>query len=126
MGSHPLNLGLRFVLELGALGALGYFGWTREDDALRWVLALGLPILAATAWGVFAVPDDPSRSGKTVVVTPGPIRLLIELSVFGSGVAALFFAEAPWSSLAFGLLVAAHYVASYDRVAWLFEQRRGR
>lgn len=89
LGGHPLNLGLRFILEMTALFSLALWGWTQHEGWLRYLLAVGLPILFALIWGVFAVPNDPSRSGKTVVVTSGWIRLIIELTLFGSGVWAL-------------------------------------
>ncbi|MGW3652206.1 DUF2568 domain-containing protein [Streptomyces sp. NPDC000878] len=44
------------------------------------------------AWGSFAVPDAPSRSGESDIHTPGPVRLLLELTVFFGAVAALNFA----------------------------------
>jgi hypothetical protein len=31
MGSHPLNLAVRFALELSALAALGVWGWRQGD-----------------------------------------------------------------------------------------------
>ncbi|MFQ6227417.1 DUF2568 domain-containing protein [Nocardia sp. NPDC002869] len=49
-----------------------------------------LPVIAATAWGVIAVPDDPSRSGAAPVAVPGAIRLLVEFAVLFGGAAALF------------------------------------
>ena len=64
MGSHPLNLTLRFLLELAALIGFGYWGWGAAAGPLRWLLALGLPLLAAVLWGTFAVPDDPSDTHK--------------------------------------------------------------
>ena len=63
MGSHPINLALRFLLELSALFAMGVWGWRYSEGWLRFVLALSIPIIAAVLWGTFAVPDDPSRSG---------------------------------------------------------------
>ncbi len=59
MGSHPLNLALRFLLELVALGAMGYWGWTQHEGTARWLWAIGLPLVAAVLWGTFAVPTTP-------------------------------------------------------------------
>ena len=74
-------------------------------------------------WGVFAVKDDPSRSGKTVVQTPGILRLLLELGLFG--VAAWMMLDLDYSLIAliFGLIVAIHYFVSFDRIAWLLKQK---
>ena len=36
--------------------------------------------------GVFAVPDDPSRSGSAPIAVPGLARLTLEAAVFGVGI----------------------------------------
>ena len=90
MGSHPVNLALRFLLEIAALVAIGYWGWTQHTGVLRFVLAIGGPVLAAVLWGTFAVPDDPSRSGKAPVAVPGIIRLALELAIFAFAAWALY------------------------------------
>lgn len=118
MGQNPLNLALRFVLEMGALGALAYWGWTQHSGALRYLLAFGLPLLAAVVWGVFRVPGD-SSSGPGAVATPGPLRLLLELGLFGVATWCLAQTGAVTLAWVFGGLVLLHYVLSWDRVAWL-------
>lgn len=119
MSSHPLNLTVRFLLELSALFVLGMWGWQLREDGLRFVLAIGIPLLLAVLWGVFAVPNDPSRSGKAPVPVPGWLRLLLELAFFGLAVGAL--ADLGYSIAAWllGLLVFVHYLVSYDRIRWL-------
>jgi hypothetical protein len=113
MGNHPLNLALRFALELAGLWALGYWGWTAHAGALRWLLAIGAPLLAAALWGTFRVPGHP---GRAPVPVPGPVRLLLEAAFFGSAVWALFAAERPAWAWVLAALVVAHYAASYDYV----------
>ena len=124
MSSHPLNLTVRFLLELSALFVLGMWGWQLREDGLRFVLAIGIPLLLAVLWGVFAVPNDPSRSGKAPVPVPGWLRLLLELAFFGLAVWAL--ADLGYSIAAWllGLLVFVHYLVSYDRIRWLFSSGR--
>ena len=56
MGSQPINLALRFLLELAALGAVAYWGWAQHDGLESWLWASGLPLIAAVLWGTFAVP----------------------------------------------------------------------
>lgn len=119
MGSHPANLVLRFFLEIVALASVGIWGWKQFDTELRFVLAMGIPLALAIIWGTFAVPDDPSRSGGAPVVTPGFIRLLIELGFFGFAVWALQDMGWNTSSLIMAIVVLAHYTISYDRVLWL-------
>ena len=43
MGQNPLNLALRFILEILALVAIGYWGWTTNTGALRYLLTFGAP-----------------------------------------------------------------------------------
>jgi hypothetical protein len=122
MGSHPINLTFRFLLELTALLAMGVWGWEQREDWLRFVLALGIPIVAALLWGIFAVPHDPSRSGKAPIPVPGVTRLLLELAIFVLATCALYASGAVALSQILGLAVAIHYVISYDRIQWLIEQ----
>ncbi|MCJ7717842.1 MAG: YrdB family protein [Anaerolineales bacterium] len=71
MGSNPINLFIRFILEIIALFFLGYWGWNLGPGWKSKLLGLGIPFLVAVVWGTFAVPDDPSRSGTAPVPIPG-------------------------------------------------------
>lgn len=122
MGAHPLNLALRFLLELTAWGAVGLWGWKTTDGLLRYVLAVGLPLLVIGLWVVFAVPNDPSRSGNAPIPVPGTFRLLLELAIFAAGAWALWAAGYAQWGLMLAILVVLHYTISYDRIAWLLQQ----
>jgi Protein of unknown function (DUF2568) len=77
------NLAVRFlVLELGALAIAAYWGYTTGDGVLRWVLAIGAPLLVAAAWGLFVSP-------KAKVDVARPARFTIELTILGASAAAL-------------------------------------
>ena len=52
MGSHPINLILRFLLEISALVSAGMWGWKQSEGWLRFILAIGIPIIFATIWGL--------------------------------------------------------------------------
>ena len=95
------NYGLRFVLELSALAALGYWGFAEFDGAVQWLLGLGAPLVAAAAWGTFVAP-------KASRPTVDPVRLLLEAAAFGSGVAALLAAGSTALALVFAALVVVH------------------
>jgi hypothetical protein len=123
MASHPLNLAVRFLLEIAALLALGYWGFDQHSGIWRFVLGLGLPVLAAIAWGTFAVPDDRSRSGSAPVPVPGAVRLILELALFGLASWALYDAGRPVLALILAGVTVVHYVVSYDRIAWLLRHR---
>jgi hypothetical protein len=121
MGSHPINLAVRFILEIIALISVGIWGWNKTDSFLKFVLAIGLPILLGAIWGTFAVPDDPSRSGQTVIVTSGVIRLVIELGIFTIATLAIYNQGQQKFSYIFAIIVIIHYLISYDRILWLLE-----
>ena len=122
MGSHPINLAIRFLLEVSALLAMGLWGWRQSEGWLRFVLAFGIPLIMAVVWGTFAVPNDPSRSGEALIAVPGILRLVIELAIFAFAIWALYDLEYTRISLILGIIVALHYIASYDRILWLVKQ----
>ena len=119
MGSHPINLALRFLLEVSALFSLGLWGWRSSNGWLRFALASLVPIIAAVLWGTFAVPGDPSRSGTAPVAVPGVLRLVLELGIFACAAWALHHAGFTRASWMLGIIVALHYLVSYDRILWL-------
>jgi hypothetical protein len=93
------NLVLRFLLELCALFALGYWGFhTGKSLILKIVLAFGAPLIVAVVWGIFGSPGAP-------VKLSAPLHLLLELMVFGLPIVALYAAGKPGLSFVFGLVV---------------------
>jgi len=122
MSAHPINLAVRFLLEVSALISSGVWGWYQSELWPRYLLAVAIPLALATIWGVFAVPNDPSRSGKAPVTTSGIPRLLIELAIFVFAVWMLYDLDYFGWSLTFGLITLIHYALSYDRVQWLLRQ----
>jgi hypothetical protein len=123
MGSNPINLAVRFLLEIAGLMAIGYWGWHQGEGFLSIILAIGLPVIAAVLWGTFAVLEDPSRSGKAPVPIPGILRLVLETAFFGFATWALYEAGAPRLGLVYAIVVLLHYAVSYDRLLWLVKQR---
>lgn len=115
------NLALHFVLELCAMAALVYWGFQTGGGWLgKIILGIGIPALVAFAWGTFRVPNDPGRAPMPV---PGPLRLLLELAVFGLAIAGLVAAGRPSLAWMFGLAVVINYALMYDRLVWLLRQR---
>ena len=64
MSQNPINLGVRFLLELAALAALGFWGWTQHTGVLRYLLAIVLPLFAAFMWERSACLRMPARMEK--------------------------------------------------------------
>lgn len=119
---NQLNLALRFLLEVVALVSVGMWGWKAHEGWLQYTLALLIPIALATLWGIFNVPNDPSRNGNAPVVVPGYVRLFIELAIFGGAASALYGLGYETSAVIFGGIIVFHYAASYERIAWLLKQ----
>ncbi|MBS1911372.1 MAG: DUF2568 domain-containing protein [Bacteroidetes bacterium] len=116
MSRNPLNLLLRFLLELAALASDAYWGFAAHTGFARWILAAALPLVAATLWGVFRVPNDPNKPPVTI---SGRMRLALEFTVFATAVAAAFAAISSAAGIAFGAIVLAHYGISFDRTLGL-------
>lgn len=119
---EPWNLALRFGLELSALTAMGFWGYEKGDGGMRYALMIGVPLVAATAWGIFAVENDPSRSGNTVSATNGFARLALELGFFAFSTWTLY--DMGFNNLAYTMsgLIVIHYAFSYKRILWLIAQ----
>jgi Na+/melibiose symporter-like transporter len=77
------NLGLRFLLELGALAAVGYWGWKTGDGLLGWALAIAAISAVIAVWALFVSP-------KHTVETSKPVSFAIELAVWLAAGAGLY------------------------------------
>jgi hypothetical protein len=85
-GLHAANLTLRFLLELASLAALAYWGFhTGHSAAGDILLGVGVPVLAACVWGVWAAPRSDRRLS-------GPALTALQLTVLGAGAVALIAA----------------------------------
>jgi hypothetical protein len=123
MAKNPFNLALRFLLEVAAIVTMGVWGYHLSEGVFGIIFAILLNLGFAAIWGIFAVPNDPSRSGKTVISTPGIIRLFLELGLFATATWMMFdlgYSKIWW---VFGIVVLIHYAISYERVSWLLKQK---
>ena len=94
------NLGVLFLIELGALAAVGYWGFTRDvSTPLAWLLGLGAPAVLIALWSQFG-------SQKAKYKTRGAVRVGFELLWFGAGVAALAAAGATGWAITFAAVCA--------------------
>ncbi|TVT39785.1 DUF2568 domain-containing protein [Amycolatopsis rhizosphaerae] len=74
---------LSLLLELSVYAATGYWGFTlRKPRPVRWLAGLGLPLLLAGAWGLFAAP-------LATFPLHGFPRGVLDVLWFGTGCAAL-------------------------------------
>src|SRR5450432_3627212 len=78
------NLGLAFLLELGGLASLAYWGYQTNDGPIRLVLAVGMPLLLAVIWGLFLSPK-PTVELPQVLTTPlRPAVLLVSAAALAT------------------------------------------
>jgi len=116
------NSVLRLFLELFAVGGFAIGSWTLAGEGWRILLAICSVLFVTVLWGVFAVPDDPSRSGKAPVPVPGLLRLVLELCILLGGVYAWHLVGFTLVAGIAGALVVFHYLWSRDRILWLLQQ----
>jgi uncharacterized protein DUF2568 len=99
----PLNLGLRFALELCMLVALGIWGFSEN-----FVLGVATPLAAAVVWGLWIAPKATRRLRD-------PARLVVELMLFGAAGAAL---AAAGHAVAAAVFLAAVALSEVLMLAW--------
>ena len=94
-----INLALRFLLELCAVVALGYWGLRTGSGLLAKIgLGIGVPLLVIVIWGAFVAPN-------AVVHLPEPVPFLLGLLILELAAAALAGAGLPALAVAFGVIV---------------------
>ena len=95
-----LNLGVRFLLEIAMLVALG---WVGGEIGSSWVIRVGLaivlPLVAAVVWGMFIAPKASRRLAD-------PAKLLVELVLFSAACVGLAAVGHPWLAAAFAIVLA--------------------
>lgn len=92
---QTLNLGIRFLLELCILSAVGYWGFASHATwGAKTGWGIGLPLLIAVLWGSFGAP-------KATFPLHGLPLLLFELLIFGAAPVALVAAHQPTLAAAF-------------------------
>jgi len=104
--ARAVNDSVRFCLELAALAGLAVWGWKTGPDGVNVVLAVVAPLAAAVLWWLFVAP-------KARRPQADPLRLLLELAVFGGGTLAFAAAGLETSAVVLGVATAAHLVATF-------------
>lgn len=95
------NLGLAFLVELAALGILAWWG-VRTGGSLpaKLALGIGIPLVAAVLWGLFAAPH------ATFQVTA--LAWAVKILVFGGAAVALWQLDQRVLAVVFPVVVAAN------------------
>lgn len=109
---HLANEAFAFLLELAAVGALGWWGFhTGHGLAAQLALGLGAPIAAMVLWGLFASP-------KATFPVAIPLVLLVKAVVFGAAVLACHAVGHPGLAWALGVTAVLNTaLATVDRDA---------
>ncbi|MFI0544046.1 YrdB family protein [Streptomyces sp. WSLK1-3] len=102
-----VNLGVLFLVELGALAGAAYWGFTRDVGA-PWLPGLAAPAVLVVLWALFGSPRAKYKAR-------GAGRAGFELLWFGAGALALFAAGAHVWAFA---LVAVCALSKALAVAW--------
>jgi Protein of unknown function (DUF2568) len=93
------NLALRFLLELCALVALGYWGFRTGSGLFAKIgLGIGVPLLTIVIWGAFIAPN-------AAVHVPEPLPFLLGLLILVLAAVALAAAGLPGLAVVFGGIV---------------------
>jgi Protein of unknown function (DUF2568) len=103
-----INDGIRFLLEIGALVAVGWWGWqTGSNLVTRLALSVGGIVLIAVVWATFRADD-----GANVEVST-PVRIVIEVAVFAAATAALYSLGKTRWAIAYAVVAAVNEVLNY-------------
>lgn len=103
------NTALAFFLELGALVALGYWGFhTGPNRLVKIGLGIGLPVAAIVIWGFWGAPNSSTQ-------LQGFWFLLLQIVFFGGAAVALYAANKHTLGIIFALVFVVNCVLLY---AW--------
>ncbi|MEU9074723.1 YrdB family protein [Kitasatospora sp. NPDC004745] len=103
-----VNGGLAFGLELAMLAALCYWGFrTGSTLAVRLLLGIGAPALAAGLWGLFLAAGGPRFP------QPLAVEIVLKLAVLGSAALALHGAGRNTLAVVYGVLVVVSVTVEY-------------
>jgi hypothetical protein len=99
-----LNLALRFILEMGALGAVGFWGFQLDRGAAaKWIVGIGAPLLVVIVWSLFIAPGSDNALPQTT-------RMWIGTAVLAACAAALMAARQPLLAGVFAAAIVANAV----------------
>lgn len=102
-----VNLAVRFVVELAALFALGFWGFQRgETERQKYAMASLAALSAAGLWGLLIAPNAPVDPGTV-------IRVALQVLIFGAAVAALVVVRRERLAILFGVVAAVNGVLLY-------------
>lgn len=97
-----------FLLELAMLGSFMYWGFHLDKGwFIKILFGIGAPIVVAIIWGGFIAP-------KASIPVSVPIRILLQIILFGSAAVALYFSEKGTLAIIFGTIVLIEMILMYS------------
>ena len=106
------NLTLRFVLEVCAIFAMGYWGWHAHSGLSRWLMVIAAPAAWIALWGLFGSP-------KARVDLSAPAHLGFEIVMAGVAAVALYVAGRPELAVGFAVVCVVNRL-----LGWVWGQNR--
>jgi glucose dehydrogenase len=98
------NLALRFLLELAALVAFGYWGFKAgEGRGMKVLLGIGVPLLVVIIWTTFVSPNS-------AVSLPAAVKVIVGLVILEGAAVALATAGQTAGGKVFGVIVVVNAV----------------
>jgi len=109
----PVSSGLRFLSEIIEWVACAWVAWLISPflGILVLVILIGLPT-------VFSTPGD---KNQTIISTPGPLRLLLEISVHIVGLICVWNLWPLWAFIGALIVVIAGLIVGLPRIKWLLQ-----
>ncbi len=101
------NLALAFLLELGVLTALVYWGFSSETSVLvKIILGIGVPVVAILVWAILGAPNSARR-------LTGMRYWLLRIGFNAVGGGAFYVANRPTLGTIFVLVAALNCALGY-------------
>jgi hypothetical protein len=104
---NAMNDGVRFMLELATLVTVAWLCWRQPHRIhAKVLLAVTAPVVIGTVWAIWISANSPSK-------VDDPLRLLLEVAVFASGVVALLALKHTRWALLMGSVAVLHLMATF-------------
>lgn len=113
----PLSSGLRSLAEI-----IGWVACTWLAGRVSFLLAVLVLVVLLGLPTLFSTPGDKKQ---TIVATPGPVRVVLELGLFGAAVLCVWLLWPAWLAIISTLVVMAAIAFGIPRYKWLLQGAPG-
>lgn len=94
-----INLGIRFFIEVCSLIAIGSLGFRLGKEFLmKIVLSIGIPVVFAFLWGMFASP-------AAILPASKPFRVMLEFIILFLAFVGIYTGGHKYTAIGFGIVV---------------------